>query len=63
MYNVGDGIYTFTETGGYISMFMVTGEGVIAVESVSTSSATALLDAIRYDTFLRQAQHCLTNEY
>lgn len=44
---VANGIYSYAPGSGYISMFVVTGEGVIAIEPVNPRHATGLLEAIR----------------
>ena len=44
---VADGVYAFDPQDGYNSMFVVTDEGVIAIESVSSQHATGMLEAIR----------------
>ena len=46
-YEISEGVFSFTEDGNYVSMFVVTGEGVMVVEPVSTKHATAMLEAIR----------------
>ena len=43
---IADGVYSYGPGNGYISMFVVTGEGVIAIESVSTEHAKGFLQAI-----------------
>ena len=43
---IADGVYSYGPGNGYISMFVVTGEGVIAIESVSTGHAKGFLQAI-----------------
>ncbi len=44
---VADGVYHFTPGDRYTSMFVVTSDGVIAVEPVNTKHAKGLLKAIR----------------
>ena len=44
---VAEGVYAFDPQDGYNSMFVVTDEGVIAIESVSSQHATGMLEAIR----------------
>ena len=44
---VADGIYLFAPGNGYTSMFVVTSEGVVAIEPVNTNHAEGLLKAIR----------------
>ena len=44
---IADGIYSYGPGDQYYSMFVVTDEGVIALESVNTGHATGLLAAIR----------------
>ncbi len=44
---VADGVYAFDPHDGYNSMFVVTDDGVIAIESVNTKHATGMLEAIR----------------
>ena len=43
---VEEGVYAFDPGDGYISMFVVTDDGVIAIESVNTQHATGFLGAI-----------------
>ncbi len=43
---IADGVYSYGPGNGYISMFVVTSEGVIAIESVSTEHAKGFLQAI-----------------
>lgn len=44
---IADNIYTFTSSGEYISMFVVTSEGVMVFETVNTSHAKSMLAEIR----------------
>ena len=44
---VADGVYSYAPGDGYASMFVVTSDGVVAIESVNTKHAKGLLDAIR----------------
>ena len=44
---IADGVYSYGPGDQYYSMFVVTDEGVIALESVNTGHATGLLAAIR----------------
>ena len=44
---VADGVYRYRPGDGYISMFVVTSSGVIAMEPVNTKHAQGLLKAIR----------------
>jgi len=44
---VADGLYSYAPGDGYASMFVVTSEGVIAVEPVNTKHAKGMLKAIR----------------
>ena len=44
---VAEGVYSFRPGDGYISMFVVTSGGVVAIEPVHTSHAKGLLKAIR----------------
>ena len=44
---VADGVYAFDPNDGYNSMFVVTDDGVIAIESVNSQHATGLLEAIK----------------
>jgi len=44
---IADGVYSYGPTGDNVSMFVVTDEGVIAFESVSSVHATGFLHAIR----------------
>ena len=43
---IANGVYAYGPGNGYYSMFVVTGEGVIAIESVNTEHAKGLLQAI-----------------
>ena len=45
--HVADGVYAFDPLDGYNSMFVVTDDGVIAIESVNSRHAAAMLEAIR----------------
>ena len=44
---IADGVYSYGPGDEYISMFVVTDEGVIAFESVSTEHSTGFLQAIQ----------------
>lgn len=44
---IAEDVYSYGPGDGYYSMFMVTGKGVIAIESVSTKHSEGLLRAIR----------------
>ena len=44
---IADGVYSYGPGGDYISMFVVTDEGVIAFESVSSEHSTGFLQAIQ----------------
>ena len=44
---VADGVYLYAPGDGYTSMFVVTSEGVVAVEPVSSEHAKGMLEAIR----------------
>ena len=44
---IANGVYSYGPGNEYFSMFVVTGEGVIAIESINTEHATGLLAAIR----------------
>jgi glyoxylase-like metal-dependent hydrolase (beta-lactamase superfamily II) len=44
---VADGVYLFAPGDNYISMFVVTSDGVVAVEPVHTKHATGMLKAIK----------------
>lgn len=44
---ITEGVYSYGPGDGYYSMFVVTEEGVIAIESVSTKHASGLLQVIR----------------
>ena len=46
-FEIADGVYSFTPDGTYISMFIVTGDGVIAIEPVNTQHSKAMLQAIQ----------------
>ena len=43
---VADGVYSYAPGDNYISMFVVTSDGVIAVEPANTQHAEGLLEAI-----------------
>jgi len=47
IWKVADGIYKFEPGNGYISMFIVTDAGVIAIEPVNTKHAQGFLSAIK----------------
>jgi len=47
VWQAAKGIYKYSPGNGYASMFVVTNEGVIAIEPVSTQHSKGLLDAIR----------------
>ena len=44
---ITDGVYSYGRGDDYISMFVVTDEGVIAFESISTEHSTGFLEAIQ----------------
>ena len=44
---VANGVYSYAPGDGYTSMFVVTAEGVIAVEPVNTKHAKGMLEAIK----------------
>jgi glyoxylase-like metal-dependent hydrolase (beta-lactamase superfamily II) len=44
---VADGVYSYAPADHYASMFVVTSDGVIAIEPVSTKHAAGLLEAIK----------------
>ncbi|CZF83219.1 Metallo-beta-lactamase superfamily protein [Grimontia celer] len=44
---IADNIYTFSQSGEYISMFAVTDDGVIVFETVNTPHAKAMVEAIK----------------
>ena len=44
---ITEGVYSYSASGEYYSMFVVTDDGVIAIESVSTQHATGMLQAIQ----------------
>jgi len=44
---IADGVFSYGPSGDNVSMFVVTGEGVLAFESFSTAHSTGLLEAIR----------------
>ncbi len=44
---VADGVYAFDPSDGYNSMFVVTDDGVIAIESVNSQHAAGFLEAIK----------------
>ena len=43
---IAQGVYSYGPGDGYVSMFVVTGDGVIAIESVATEHSMGLLQAI-----------------
>jgi glyoxylase-like metal-dependent hydrolase (beta-lactamase superfamily II) len=45
-YEIADGVYSFTSATGYVSMFIVTGEGVMVIEPVSSQHSTEMVQAI-----------------
>lgn len=47
---IADGVYSYGPGADYVSMFVVTDEGVIAFESISTAYSTAVLQAIQEST-------------
>lgn len=47
LWKAAEGVYKYQPGNGYISMFVVTDEGVIAIEPVNTAHAKGLLDAIQ----------------
>jgi glyoxylase-like metal-dependent hydrolase (beta-lactamase superfamily II) len=47
---VAEGVYRFAPGDGYNSMFVVTSDGVIAVEPVNSQHAKGLLEAINFVT-------------
>jgi glyoxylase-like metal-dependent hydrolase (beta-lactamase superfamily II) len=44
---IADNVYTFTTSGEYISMFVVTRSGVMVFETVNSSHAIAMVAAIK----------------
>ena len=44
---IAEGVYSYSSGTHYYSMFVVTSDGVVAFESVSTAHATGMLEAIR----------------
>jgi len=44
---VGPGIYSFTDNGFYVSVFVVTGDGVVAMESVNPKHSAAMIKDIK----------------
>jgi len=44
---IAKGVYSYTFGGEYYSMFVVTSDGVIAIESINTKHSTGLLAAIK----------------
>lgn len=44
---IAEGVYSYGPGNHYYSMFVVTGEGVVAIESVNTAHAKGMLQAIR----------------
>ncbi len=44
---IADGVYSYSSGAGYTSMFVVTADGVVAVESVNSKHATSMLKAIK----------------
>ena len=61
---ITDGVYSYGPGDGYISLFLVTSKGVIAIESVSTQHAKGLIQAIKEVTdqpiklLLHSHNHC-----
>ncbi len=47
VWEAADGVYKYSPGNGYASMFVVTDEGVIAIEPVNTKHAKGLLNAIQ----------------
>lgn len=47
VHKIADNVYTFTTDGEYISMFIVTKDGVMVFETVNTSHAKALVSEIK----------------
>ncbi len=47
VWEAADGVYKYSPGDGYASMFVVTDEGVIAIEPVNTTHAKGLLSAIQ----------------
>lgn len=45
-YQVSDGVYSFISDSGYVSMFILTGEGVMVVEPVNSRHSALMLEAI-----------------
>jgi len=46
-YEISDGVFSFTDDGAYISMFVVTGDGVMVIEPVRLDHSRLMLQAIR----------------
>lgn len=44
---IGPGVYTYSVDFGYISLFVVTGAGVVAVEPASVAQSSAMIEAIK----------------
>ncbi len=44
---IAEGIYSYSPGNHYYSMFVVTSDGVVAIESVNSEHATGMLEAIR----------------
>ena len=45
-YQVSDGVYSFISDSGYVSMFILTGEGVMVVEPINSKHSALMLEAI-----------------
>ena len=46
-YEISDGVYSFTSASGYVSMFILTGEGVMVIEPVNSQHAISMIQAIK----------------
>ncbi len=57
---IANGVYSYGPGDEYFSMFVVTDEGVVAIESINTEHATGLLAAIRgvTDQPVKNMLHC-----
>ena len=45
-YQVSEGVYSFISDSGYVSMFILTGEGVMVVEPINSKHSALMLEAI-----------------
>ena len=45
-YQIAEGVYSFTSSSGYVSMFILTGEGVVVIEPISSQHAMLMVEEI-----------------